>query len=286
MAMIRCPKGHFYNDQENASCPWCGDFSAVGGPASAIGESFSPVAGKIGDARDSFADKDDDAQTPAPRPIDRNNQPFPEPQEAYQRTIAPQPLTGEQSPIDQLGWKESMAENQPYTMNEGSAVSEQWERNNAPEDDDKVSMESGSFEAEAPKEPDEGPTIAIIKRRMGIDPVVGWLVCVEGIEKGRDYRLHSEKNWIGRSANMDITVKDPSVSRENHAAIIYDPRKVAFKIRPGEVRGIVYLNGEEVAGSLDLAPYDRIELGESKFIFIPFVGGNFNWAEKPDGEER
>src|SRR5690242_13732720 len=31
------------------------------------------------------------------------------------------------------------------------------------------------------------------------DPVVGWLVCVEGPDRGKDYRLHSEKNFVGRS---------------------------------------------------------------------------------------
>ncbi|WP_424766536.1 hypothetical protein [Paenibacillus sp. sgz302251] len=30
----------------------------------------------------------------------------------------------------------------------------------------------------------------------GIDPVVGWLVCVEGPHKGNDFRLHSERNLL------------------------------------------------------------------------------------------
>src|SRR5881394_738435 len=27
------------------------------------------------------------------------------------------------------------------------------------------------------------------------EPVVGWLVCVEGPDRGRDFRLHAEKNF-------------------------------------------------------------------------------------------
>ena len=34
-------------------------------------------------------------------------------------------------------------------------------------------------------------------------PVTGWLVCVDGPEKGRDYRLHEEYNYIGRSLSAN-----------------------------------------------------------------------------------
>jgi hypothetical protein len=179
-----------------------------------------------------------------------------------------------------------MAEELSHTVNWSAAGPEPLEQSCAPETDAKVSEEGIPLEVEEQEEPDDKHTIALVKRKMGVDPVVGWLVCVEGIEKGRDYRLHSEKNWIGRSESMDITVKDPTISRENHAAIVYDLRKGTFNIRPGEVRGMAYVNGEEVEKSLELAPYDKIELGESKFLFIPFVGGNFNWGEKSDSEEK
>jgi hypothetical protein len=179
-----------------------------------------------------------------------------------------------------------VGEGSSHTINWGAVRSEPLEQFPAKEPEAVVSEESAPLEVETPEEEDGGHTIAIVKKKTGIDPVVGWLVCTEGVEKGRDYRLHSEKNWIGRSESMDITIKDPSISRENHAAVAYDPRRETFEIRPGEVRGMVYVNGQEAANSLDLSPYDRIELGDSKFVFVPFVGGNFNWGEKPDGEEK
>ena len=37
-------------------------------------------------------------------------------------------------------------------------------------------------------------------------PVVGWLVCIEGPSKGKDYRMIAEKNFIGRSPEMDIRI--------------------------------------------------------------------------------
>ena len=53
-----------------------------------------------------------------------------------------------------------------------------------------------------PAEPPIAPasraeTIGVMQRELGIDPVVGWLVCVEGADRGRDYRIRSERNTIG-----------------------------------------------------------------------------------------
>lgn len=125
---------------------------------------------------------------------------------------------------------------------------------------------------------DEGQTVALVRKKIGIDPVVGWLVCVEGPEKGRDYRIRSEKNAIGRGEEMDIVIKgDETISRSNHAFIIYNPKKRTFRIQAGESRGLVYLNGEEVAVSEELKPYDAIEIGQTRLLFVPFCGEKFEW---------
>ena len=130
----------------------------------------------------------------------------------------------------------------------------------------------------AARQRDSGITVAIVRKKIGIDPVVGWLVCVDGSEKGRDYRIRSEKNYIGRDASMDICISgDETISRENHAMISFNPRNFRFTIAPGSSRGLVYLNGEEVGIPEDLKPYDLIELGQSKLMFIAFCGDKFQW---------
>lgn len=126
-----------------------------------------------------------------------------------------------------------------------------------------------------------GVTVGVLRKTMGIDPVVGWLVCVEGADKGRDYRIRSERNTIGRGAGMDISIQgDETISRDKHAIISFNPRKNSFLLTPGESRGIVYLNGEEVANPMPLTAYDVIELGQTKLLFVPFCGSHFQW-EKP-----
>jgi hypothetical protein len=133
----------------------------------------------------------------------------------------------------------------------------------------------------------DGETVHIWKKRLGgIDPVVGWLVCIEGPDRGRDYRIHTERNFIGRAPTMDIAITgDPAISRDNHAVLSYNPRRHTFRLAPGDSRGIVYLNDEEVMGAIELQPYDRIELGETKLLFVPFCGERFVWsADQGDGK--
>jgi hypothetical protein len=197
MAMIRCNQGHFYDDEKNNSCPWCG----VPGMAS------SPDGG------------------------DPHNVPT------------------------------------------------KWEK----QDPD---VETARLDKGAAAIPQEGSTIAVIKKKTGLDPVVGWIVCVEGLEKGKDYRLHSEKNMVGRSDGMDVVVKDPTISRENHAFLIFDPKSKAFHVQEGDGRGLVYVNGGQVIGSRVLAPYDSIEMGESKFLFVPFCGERFDWENGGGGNNE
>jgi len=122
-------------------------------------------------------------------------------------------------------------------------------------------------------------TVHFRKSKKDVDPVVGWLVCVEGPERGRDYRIRSGKNSFGRSESMDIRVGgDEAISRKDHAFIVYDPKRYCFRIQSGLSRGLVYLNDEEVISSENLKVYDKIEIGQSQFLFIPLCGDSFHWS--------
>jgi hypothetical protein len=130
-----------------------------------------------------------------------------------------------------------------------------------------------------PAPADDGKT-----RRIGMgadvefDPVVGWLVCVEGKNRGRDYRLRREKNFIGRSEAMDVCILgDETISREKHASVSFNPKNNQFKLHPGDGRGLVYLNGEEVDTPVPLKPKDTIEIGQHKLMLVSLCSDEFKW---------
>ena len=121
-------------------------------------------------------------------------------------------------------------------------------------------------------------TRAVTPGGLGIDPVVGWLVCVHGREKGKDYRIRSENNTIGRSSDMYICISgDDSISRERHAIITFEPQTNSFYLRPGEGRGLAYLNGKALFEAEQLQPYDEILLGKTQLLFVPLCGDRFKW---------
>ena len=127
---------------------------------------------------------------------------------------------------------------------------------------------------------EDGRTVALIQSDLGIDPVVGWLVCLAGKEKGRDYRIHSDNNYVGRSEKMDICIRgDETISRENQAVITYDTSNNRYYFSPGDGRSIVRVNSQAVFQTVELTAYDRVVIGKTELMFMPLCGERFAWEK-------
>ena len=134
---------------------------------------------------------------------------------------------------------------------------------------------------------DNEKTISFAKEKVGREPVVGWLVCVEGPHKGADFRLKTGKNFIGRASNMDAALtEDKSVSRDKHAIVLYEPKKHTFLVQPGESRELCYLNDDVVLAAQALKRNDVIAVGDSKLMFFPCCDNVFNWDMNNDKKEE
>ena len=119
-------------------------------------------------------------------------------------------------------------------------------------------------------------TVGIFSSKGKFMPVVGWFVCTDGNEKGRDYRIVSGRNFVGRSYQMDIVISDdPEISRENHCSVVYDPKTFSFNIVPGS--GMVYINDKEIVNPYVLTPYDKVVLGKTTLQFIPYCKEGVIW---------
>ena len=124
----------------------------------------------------------------------------------------------------------------------------------------------------------------------GVDPVVGWLVCVKGPYYGQSFPLKSGKNRIGRAQSMDVRLlNDSSVSRDCVAVIVYDAKIGDFSVIPGDSDSLCYWNEAAVYAREQLTAYDTLELGDSgrnAFIFVPLCGERFSWADRQSDETR
>lgn len=126
--------------------------------------------------------------------------------------------------------------------------------------------------------PEPGATMAIQINEKGIDPVRGWLVCIEGEKKGKDFRIHSEKNFIGRAKSNDICLEfDETISRECNSILSYDARKNKFWLQSGDGKGNVYVNEDILLLPVELKAYDIISIGKTRLLFLPLCTNKFTW---------
>ncbi len=111
-------------------------------------------------------------------------------------------------------------------------------------------------------------------------PVAGWLVIVDGPGQGMDLRITPGMNRIGRDASMNLQIDfgDETISRSEHAFIIYDPRKNVFFLKHGSGQNLSYLNDDVVMEAKLLQPHDRIKMGETEFLFVPLCSDQFSWG--------
>lgn len=114
----------------------------------------------------------------------------------------------------------------------------------------------------------------------GVEPVVGWLVCVEGPMRGNDYRLHAGYNYIGRELG-DVRISgDQQISRQNHAMVAFDDADGIYYAGPSAGRNLLKVNGKTVLNAVELNRYDIISIGTTKLMFVPLCGEHFSWKKE------
>lgn len=131
--------------------------------------------------------------------------------------------------------------------------------------------------------PEDDKTISAVGAGFDADPVVGWLVCIQGAAKGVDYRLRVGRNFIGRGDNMTVSIKgDRSISSDRHAIVSYDHIGNCFYVMPGASTQLFYLNGKVVLENMRLKSGDILTLGNTKLMFIPFCTDSFSWQNEQE----
>lgn len=128
-------------------------------------------------------------------------------------------------------------------------------------------------------EPYQNVTQGLDINDEGVSAVTGWLVCIEGKKKGKDFRLHGERNFVGRSGSNDVVLSfDDKISSVANIIISYDEEENEFYIQPGEhQKNNVKLNGKLLLMPEPLKDNDTIKLGETKLLFRKFCNEDFCW---------
>jgi len=110
---------------------------------------------------------------------------------------------------------------------------------------------------------------------------VGWLIVVAGPGRGTVFTLHHGVSRIGRGEDQTVRLDfgDTSISRENHAAIAFDPRQKGFFIGQSGKANLVRRNDRPLLSTEELSSGDRITVGETTLHFVALCGPEFAWGE-------
>ena len=122
-------------------------------------------------------------------------------------------------------------------------------------------------------------TVGEFKRKLGYEPVVGWLVCIEGPMRGVDFRLHDGYNFIGREEGDVHIHGDNAISRQKHAVVAFYSKRNSFHVGPADGRNIIELNDEPVFNHVQMENYDVITVGNTKLMLVGMCGDRFNWTD-------
>ena len=133
---------------------------------------------------------------------------------------------------------------------------------------------------------EEAPTAAPAQSERVQFPV-GWVLVMEGPGLGFSFPLLAGMSQIGRGEDQAISLDfgDTAVSRNNHAAIVYDPKERSFLLGHGGKANIVRLNGKPVISNETLNDGDRIQIGETTLQLKTLCGPDFDWTDT-GGEEN
>jgi hypothetical protein len=119
--------------------------------------------------------------------------------------------------------------------------------------------------------------------RRGDDPVVGWLVIVDGPGRGASVEIGAGRNEIGRSADpkdrnrIVLNYGDTAISGVEAGAIAFEPRGRAFMLIPGRSSNLVYLNGAAIYSPSPMQSGDMIQIGVTTLRFVALCGEDFSW---------
>jgi pSer/pThr/pTyr-binding forkhead associated (FHA) protein len=107
--------------------------------------------------------------------------------------------------------------------------------------------------------------ISTMINRDRSNQVVGKLVVVEGPGTGNEVKIYTGTNQIGRGDDMRVQLNfgDDTISRQQHAVITFDSKKLEARIHDGGKPGGLWVNGTRITGDQQIKSGDLIKLGET-----------------------
>ena len=118
--------------------------------------------------------------------------------------------------------------------------------------------------------------------RAPVEPVVGWVVVVQGPGRGSFKPVYVGMNSLGRDASQRVCLDfgDETISRQEHAFITYDDELRRYWVQNGGKANIVRLGNEALTTPHELKGNDMIRIGKTVLRFYPVCSADFSWTDE------
>ena len=103
-------------------------------------------------------------------------------------------------------------------------------------------------------------------------PVCAWLVCIEGVRRGKSYVISFGENFIGTDRDNEIQILGDEKMKKKHTLIYFDEKENKGMLLPARADGIVYIDNKAVYERRILKDQNILEIGTEKFIYVVFEG--------------
>lgn len=116
---------------------------------------------------------------------------------------------------------------------------------------------------------------------------VGLVMVVDGPGRGHCFALQAGMSTIGRADDQTVSLDfgDRAISRQNHAAIVYDAKTHEFLLGHGGKANLVRLNGKPVVVTEPMEDGASIQIGETTMRFVAICNDDFNWNDDEAEED-
>lgn len=125
---------------------------------------------------------------------------------------------------------------------------------------------------------DDEKTISFYdEEEMKDEPVVGWIVILSGMDKGRSFSLHMGVNVIGSASDADVLIKRDMNIRDKHAIVAYDPYAREFILSKAEEKVALFYNGQDIVGSCAIQDRQAFVAADTEMMLVTFCDKDFDW---------
>lgn len=129
----------------------------------------------------------------------------------------------------------------------------------------KTRLESDSAVTQVMPQPASAGRKTVVLTDKRKPPVVGWLVAMNGEQKGEDFRIRDGQNIIGSATDADIVLGDNAISGK-HASLRYKDQK--FLLTDLDSTNGTFVNeSTEAAAREELKDNDLVRIGDVTLKF-------------------